>query len=396
MILECQRNSYLKEFLGTVISCTADVFEDEPACNIILNDTILFPEGGGQPSDWGTLNGFPVLQLKKENGEVVHVIKNEIPIGQEVKVVVDWERRFDHMQQHTGQHLLTAMVEARFGHHTTSWNLGQETSYIELDTPNFSELRAVEDEVNERIREGVPICVDYYSPNDEALQQVKTRLELPGESTTVRVVEIKDIDRNTCCGTHVKNLSHLQVIKLLYAEKGKKGKTNLYFVVGGRVLKYLGTCVSRERTLNNLLKCGQNEHESMVEKLQKSLKLSQKRALLASRELALIEAQQFKTQEPLPRYHSFHKQDAELEFLTIFVNEVNNKTITFFLTTGDLKGLGQVMLIGDPVILENTVPRLCEILEAKGVAKNGRFQGKVLRMNKRVEAEKLVKSAFLC
>lgn len=131
----------------------------------------------------------------------------------------------------------------------------------------------------------------------------------------------------------------------------------------------------------------------MAEKLQKSLKYANKNLLNTMRDLAIAQAQQFKQIKPSPQYFSLHRKDAEAEFMSIFSGEVNDKNILLFLTTGDIKGSGHMLITGPQNILEEYGPKVCELLEGKGVGKNGRFQAKVNNLSKRSKAEELLKNA---
>ncbi|XP_076366907.1 alanyl-tRNA editing protein Aarsd1-B isoform X2 [Tachypleus tridentatus] len=365
--------------------------------DIILEDTVLFPEGGGQPDDHGVIANIPVLKVIKKSGQVAHFTESSLPEGAEVDVEVDWTRRFDHMQQHSGQHLITAVAEDLFNFRTTSWNLGEVVSYVELDTTvvTFQQLNELESVLNHKIRECIPVIVHMYPQGAPELQQVRTRLELPEDHVgPVRVVEIKEVDLNTCCGTHVSNLSHLQVIKLLYVEKGKRNKTNLYFLVGERVLKYITISVDKEKSLTTLLKCRPEEHVQMVEKMQKALKTTQKNALIVLRDLALLEAEKFRHLVPKPSYYSLHRREGDGEFLSILSNEIGDEGVLLFLTAGEDKGPGHILLTGPPDIVATVGPQLCDLLQGKGSGKNGRFQAKVSSFTKRPKAEEIIKQAL--
>lgn len=406
MIFACQKNSYLQSLKTKVIACDLADLEltnggkksMHTVYKVVLEDTVLFPEGGGQPDDRGTVNGIPVLRVVRREGNAVHYISSPTTVGEVVELKVDWERRYDHMQQHSGQHLITAIAEDEFSWHTTSWNLGEDVSYIELDAPagiKAHDVAKLETLVNEKIKDCVPVRVDLYEPGSEGLKSVRTRLKLPeGEGDTIRVVTIDGIDSNTCCGTHVSNLSHLQVIKLLYTEKGKQGKTNLYFVVGNRVLKYLDKAVQREKALNVLLKCGPEQHGAMAEKLSKSLKLANKNALSLLRDLAVAEAKLFKQLDPMPKFHSFHRREADAEFLSIFANEVAKEDVLLFLTCGDENGCGQFLLSGPDKLLSAFGPKVCELLDGKGFLKHGKFQGKVNSLSKRGKVKEMLQEAL--
>ncbi|XP_067139212.1 alanyl-tRNA editing protein Aarsd1-B [Centruroides vittatus] len=407
MVFACQRDSYLREYTSKVELCQPEELEIQKGkkkekvkvYGVILDDTVLFPEGGGQPDDRGTINGFPVIRIIKRKSKAVHYVDKYFEPGDEVHLIVDWKRRFDHMQQHSGQHLITAVAENMYNFHTTSWNLGDELSYIELDTPTISndKITELEEVLNEKIRENIPVYVNLFNRDAAELKEVRTRLELPDdENKLIRVVNIKGIDSNTCCGTHVSSLGHLQAIKLLYAEKGKKNKTNLYFVVGNRLLQYMSNCVHRERSMNNILKSPPEEHIHIADKLQKSLKFANKNLLNTTRDLAIAQAQLFKQLDPCPQFYSLHRKDAEAEFMSIFSGEVNDKNVLLFLTTGDIKGSGHMLITGPQEILEKYGPKICELLEGKGAGKNGRFQAKVNNLSKRPQAEELLKYAIEC
>lgn len=395
MIFACQKDSYLRSLKTRVVTCNPvvdgsaqDVYE------VVFEDTVLFPEGGGQPDDRGLVGDVPVLRVFRRAGEAVHVVCSAIAVGTEVEMSVDWKRRYDHMQQHSGQHLITALAEQEFGFLTTSWNLGEEVSFIELDAPKGiknEDLQNLESLVNEKIRQGLPVHVNLYEPGSETLQSVRTRLKLPdGEGDVIRVVTIEGVDANTCCGTHVSNLAHLQMIKLLYTEKGKQGKTNLYFLVGNRILGYVDKTVSREKAITSTLKCGPDDHASMIEKLNKSLKLANKNSLTALRDLAVAEAKLLKQQEPLPTFHTFHRREADAEFMAIFANELADKSVLLFLTCGDEKGSGQFLVSGPENIVATIGPKVCELLDGKGFLKHGKFQGKARALSGRGKVEKLL------
>lgn len=228
---------------------------------VVFEDTILFPEGGGQPCDHGTVNNLPVTNVTRKGGDAVHFMPvEEIPlkINDEVHQIVNWDRRHDHMQQHSGQHLITAIFDREFGIGTKSWWLGEKTSYVDLDAKDVTEeqIKTVERICNELIAAGTDVRVDVYEANDPILQSDALRAprDLPDDVVgKIRVVTIDGVESNRCCGTHVKNLAQLQAVKLLNLEK-TKGKVMLHFLVGKRVLTKLEEAFVRECQLNTILK----------------------------------------------------------------------------------------------------------------------------------------------
>lgn len=237
---------------------------DQKGFFIIFDDTILFPEGGGQPCDHGTINDMPVTNVVRKAGDALHFIPIEKPsdlpltVGDEVHQVLNWERRHDNMQQHSGQHLITAIFDREFKVGTKSWWLGEKTSYVDLDAKDVTkeQISHFERICNELIAEATPVRVNVYKADDPILQSDELRAprDLPEDVVgPIRVVTIEGIESNRCCGTHVKHLGQLQAVKLLNVEK-TKGKLMLHFLVGNRVLKRLGECFERECQLNTILK----------------------------------------------------------------------------------------------------------------------------------------------
>ncbi|XP_071479718.1 alanyl-tRNA editing protein Aarsd1-B-like [Diadema antillarum] len=401
MSFYCQKHSYETELTTKVVSCSpaqAKLQVNGKKQNIkgyelILEDTVLFPEGGGQPDDRGTINDVEVLRITRKGADAIHFVTSSFEPGSEVKQKVNWERRFDHMQQHSGQHLITAIADNKYGWKTTSWDLGREKSFIELDTPKIGaeEMEKLEMDVNDAIRQCIPMTPRLVEIGSKELEEVRTR-GLPDDHVgLVRIVEIKGIEANMCCGTHVSNLSHLQAIKLLGTEKGKKGKTNLFFLAGGRVLAYLGKCYDNEKALTALLKCGPEDHAQQVDKIQKSLKAANKTSLTLLRELAQLEARLYKETQGRDPVLALHRKEGDSEFMNMLANEVGPENALMLLTVGEENGAGLFLVAGPPAIIEEAGPKVATVLEGKGACKNGRFQGKATKLSKRSEAEQLLR-----
>ncbi|XP_022065063.2 alanyl-tRNA editing protein Aarsd1 [Acanthochromis polyacanthus] len=401
MAFQCQRDCYMKEFVTSVVSCCPAELKQEvngkkgtlKGFNVKLQDTILFPEGGGQPDDHGLIGDVPVLRVTRQGPEALHFVVTPLEEGQEVHVKVDWERRFDHMQQHSGQHLITALADTMFGYKTTSWDLGRQRSTIELDTPCVkpAQLQELEEVVNEKIRGHIPVTVQLLSIDDPAVEKVRSRGLPEDHAGPIRIIDIEGIDANMCCGTHVSNLSQLQVIKLLGTEKGKKNKTNLIFLAGNRVLKYAERSYSTERSMVSLLKTGPDEHVEAVDKLQKSVKLLQKTNLSLLRDMAVLIAQNFKNDPQRGNFFTLHKKEGDNEFMNIIANEINTEETLVFLTVGEEKGPGLFLLAGPSGAVTHMGPQVLELLQGKGAGKNGRFQGKANSIARRAEVEALLK-----
>ncbi|NGZ74033.1 alanine--tRNA ligase-related protein [Saccharibacillus alkalitolerans] len=212
-----------------------DKVQRENGLYLKLDATAFYPEGGGQPGDTGTIGTARVLDTFSENGEVLHLVDGSPgAAGSEVPCSLDWERRFDHMQQHTGQHLLSATCLDLLNAPTLSFHLGEEYATIDVDRTEWTEdeLDAVEREVNARIMRSLPIRSYFVSAEEAAeLPLVKA----PSVEGKVRIVEIEGIEYNACGGTHVDATGELGLLKLLRADK-QKGRLRLTFKTGFRAL----------------------------------------------------------------------------------------------------------------------------------------------------------------
>lgn len=244
-----ERDPYLTQLPVRVVATGSD----EGRAWVVLDDTVLYPEGGGQPADHGRLGEVPVVDVRSVGGRVLHFLAASVPEGPTV-LHLDWARRFDHMQQHTGQHLLTAVAADRFGWETTAFHLGPETCDVELAVGAIAraEAEGLEEAVASRIRASLPVTAHRVRPEELEGLGVRTRGLPEGHTGEVRLVEIAGVDRNTCGGTHLRSTAELESLKLLGTER-LRGGTRLFFVAGGRVRRRLGAAEERNARLRTLL-----------------------------------------------------------------------------------------------------------------------------------------------
>ena len=264
-----ERDPYLTELDVTVLRA-----EDDGRPFAVLEDTVLYPEGGGQPADHGSVNGVAVVDVQKVGGEVRHYLEAAVAPGP-ATVLLGWDRRFEHMQQHTGQHLLTAVAQDRFGWATTAFHLGEAVADVELDAPRVTaaELAELEEALAAEIRACRPVTARRVAPEAMAALGVRSRGLPEGFQGEVRLVEIAGVDLNTCGGTHVRSTAELEVIKLLGTEP-VRGGTRLFFVAGGRARHRLGAHELRNAVLRTQLGAPDEGLEAAL-----SVKLDQLRGL---------------------------------------------------------------------------------------------------------------------
>ena len=227
--------------------------DDEGRPYAVLDDTVFYPEGGGQPPDHGLLNGIDVNDVQKEGGKIRHYLAAPVVPGP-ARIQLDWERRFDHMQQHTGQHLLSAVAEDRFSWQTTAFHLGPEVCDIALDARALSpaDLSALEDAVAAEIRAARAVTPRRVTLEEFRALPVRTRGLPEGHAGDVRLVEIAGVDLNTCGGTHLSNTAEIELVALLSTES-LRGGTRLFFVAGRRARRRLAAHEDRLLALRKIL-----------------------------------------------------------------------------------------------------------------------------------------------
>jgi alanyl-tRNA synthetase len=217
---------YLREFHARVV----DVSED--GRRVALDRTAFYPASGGQPFDLGTLAGVAVIEVVDEEDRVVHVLDAPLALGN-VTGTVDWERRFDHMQQHTGQHLLSAVFENLYGIGTVSFHLGAEVSTIDVSAAalDAQQIERVEERFAGIVGEARPVSITFEDASgDLGLRKASER------TGTLRIVSIEGLDRSACGGTHLRSTAEIGAMQIRKLEK-VRATTRVEFVCGGRALR---------------------------------------------------------------------------------------------------------------------------------------------------------------
>lgn len=224
-------DAYLMEFDAVV----RDVVKQGDLWKVTLDRTAFYPTSGGQPFDVGTLDGAKVSDVvDQEDGNIGHLVDRELEKNTRVRGHVDWNRRFDHMQQHTGQHLLSAGFEREVGAKTVSFHLGTATSTIDLDREVAADrLAAVEETVNKVLWEDREVCIRFVSASEAAKLPLRKD---PGRAGDLRIIEIKDFDLSACGGTHVRRTGAVGMIAVRGFERFKGG-LRVEFVCGHRALR---------------------------------------------------------------------------------------------------------------------------------------------------------------
>jgi alanyl-tRNA synthetase len=264
---------YLKEFTARVVRTTDD--------GVVLDRTAFFPTGGGQPCDLGTLNGIEVTDVKEVGEDVVHAVAQHV--DGEVRGVIDWERRRDHMQQHHGQHLLSEAFLQVATAQTASFHLGRKECSIDLDKPvTRLDIERAETLANMIVFEGRAVQVGYFSP--EEATKLPLRKPPPAEAR-LRIVQVKDFDCQACCGTHPRTSAEVGVIMVTGVER-QKGTARVSFVCGFRALQEARENARVLGSLRAKLSAGREDVEKAVDRAQADFAETRKALTAADRKLA--------------------------------------------------------------------------------------------------------------
>jgi alanyl-tRNA synthetase len=255
-------DSMLRAFDANVVACE----EVNGRVEVVLDQTAFYPASGGQPFDTGVLDDARVLDvIDRDDGQVAHVVSAPLPVGQRVAGVIDWPRRFDHMQQHTGQHMLSAAFDRLYGVRTVSFHLGNETSTIDLArevTPG--EIAAAEEAASRVVWDDRPVIVRFVT--DEEASRLPLRKE-PARTGRLRLVEIADFDLSACGGTHVPRAGMIGIIAVAGWERFKGG-SRILFVCGGRALRSHARLRDVVTSASRLLSVAPDELPAAIERLQ--------------------------------------------------------------------------------------------------------------------------------
>jgi alanyl-tRNA synthetase len=256
---------YLSDFDAHVLR--ADVLDSRHVA--VLNRTAFYPTSGGQPFDTGSLGVTKVIDVIDGEREIIHVLDRPLRAGESVRGSIDWARRFDHMQQHTGQHVLSAAFDRRLGARTESFHLGTASATIDLSrTVSAAEIAGAEEDANRIVWEDRLVTIRFADATEAAALPLRKESHRPG---TLRLIDIEEFDISACGGTHVARTGAIGVIAVAGWEKFRAG-TRIEFVCGGRALRVHRTLRDAAIASNKLLSVTPLELPAAIERLQAEVK----------------------------------------------------------------------------------------------------------------------------
>lgn len=255
---------FLKTFTATVLDC-------QPGKNgfvVTMDRTAFYPEGGGQPADQGTLDGAAVTDVHEKNGVVLHNVDSAVEIGKTVTGVIDWARRFDHMQQHSGEHICSGLICGRCHCDNVGFHMGTDMVTIDFnaDIP-WEELLEIEAQANQYIYEDHPIDIQFHQGAELDAIDYRSKKPLEGD---VRIVAFPGADCCACCGTHVLRSGQVGLVKFLSVQKFREG-VRIELLCGKRALNYLSRTWEQAKTIGQRLSVKPVDAAAAVERLEHEL-----------------------------------------------------------------------------------------------------------------------------
>jgi alanyl-tRNA synthetase len=254
-------NSYIRSFEAALVKTADD------GNTVYLDQSAFYPASGGQAFDLGWINSIPVLEVRDEGDWVAHRLESPLSETGKVRGEIDWQRRYDNMQQHSGQHLLSAAIESLFGYPTVSVHLGDQISTIDLGTSQLSDeqVQSTEARCSELIAAALPVTISF-----EDASEAKGLRKASDRTGQLRIIEIAGVDRSACGGTHVKSTAELGIVQIRRREK-VRDSVRLEFVCGARALNRVRQDFRIAADLSRLCTVGIDDLPAAVSSLRQRL-----------------------------------------------------------------------------------------------------------------------------
>ena len=359
-----------RDFTATVVSCE----KQDTGWAVTLDATAFYPEGGGQPCDLGALDTVRVLDVRENGQQIIHLCDGPLEIGKSVTGAIDWDRRFDLMQQHTGEHIVSGIIHSRFGWHNVGFHMGADVITIDFDGPIPQEaLTEIELEANRRVWANLPLHCWY--PDPETLEKTfyRTKRQLPWP---VRLVQIPDTDSCACCGVHVASTGQVGVIKLFSCVKFHQG-VRIEMACGGRALDILSRVYEQNRQVSQAFSAKIMETGAAARKMNEALAEEKFRSAQLRRQIFSATAESYRG-----KGNTLHFEEdlapGDLRTLAQAISEAAGGTAAVL--TG-VDGKWDVCLANPGGDVKELGSRMAKALDGRGGGKPGFFQGS-LRTNK--------------
>lgn len=279
-------DSHLTDFTATVTGCNPA----KKGWEVTLDATAFYPEGGGQASDTGTLGNANVLSVREEGEEIIHLCDKALEVGNTVEGRIDWARRFDLMQQHAGEHIVSGIIHSRYGWHNVGFHMGADVVTIDFDGPVPAEdLQIIEDAANAAIWANLPIKCWYPTETELPTVPYRRKKDIPWP---VRIVEIPGYDLCACCGTHPAFTGEIGLVKLFSCVKFHEG-VRMEMACGKRALDILSHAFDQNRLVSQAFSAKIQQTGAAAQRMNEALAAEKFRAANLEKQLFTRIAQDY-------------------------------------------------------------------------------------------------------
>ena len=353
-----------RTFSANVLECS----RTEKGWQVILNATAFYPEGGGQACDLGMLGNVRVLDVREAGETVVHLCDGPLEAGSTVEGNIDWERRLDLMQQHTGEHIVSGLIHSRFGLHNVGFHMGADVITIDFDGPIPQEaLAEIELEANRRVWENKTLRCWYPAPEILPTVPYRSKKQLPWP---VRIVEIPGTDICACCGVHVAATGQVGLIKLFSCVKFHQG-VRIEMACGGRALQFLSRVYEQNRQVSQAFSAKILETGTAARKMNDALAEEKYRAAQLQKQLLHIQAQSYAGRGNVVHFAE-DLAPGDLRNLAQEISEASGGTAAVLCGEGENWNVCLANPGGD---VKELGSRMAKQLNGRGGGKAGFFQG---------------------
>ncbi len=368
-------DSHLKTFEAVVTGCTPA----QGGYHITLSATAFYPEGGGQPSDIGVLGGSRVLSVREQGETILHLCDSALPVGSTVTGAIDWDRRLELMQQHSGEHIVSGIIHSLYGYHNVGFHMGTDVVTIDFDGPIAPEaLQMIEGKANEAIWKNLPIACSYPSREELPGVNYRRKKDLPWP---VRIVDVPGIDLCACCGTHVKHTGEIGLVKLFSCVKFHEG-VRIEMACGKRALDLLNRAYDQNRQVSQAFSAKIHETGPAARRMNETLAAEKFRAAGLEKRLFAYIAQGYAGEKTALHFEDALTPGANRELcdaiacqatvaITLSGNDESGYSFCVISRTRDAKAIGTAAV---------------QALNGRGGGKTEVFQGNISASRQEIEA----------
>ena len=368
---------FLAEFTATVLTCEAS----KQGFLVTLDRTAFYPEGGGQPADHGTLGTVRVTDVHEKGGVVFHSLGGPVEIGETVTGRIDWARRFDHMQQHSGEHILSGILCADYHCDNVGFHMGADTVTIDYNTDiTWEECLAAEAKANAVICADAAVDISYPSPEALSALHYRSKKELSG---AVRIVRFPEADCCACCGTHVARAGQVGLVKILSCQKFRQG-VRMEILCGGRALRYLSACYDQARAIGQQLSVKPQDTAAAVERTVEELTAAKVRMAHLEEQVFFHMAEENTGKGDTVLFQSAMKSDSVRKLADAVAHRCGGLAAVFAGADGDKYNYALVRTDGGDIA--PLVKDLNRALNGRGGGRGGFAQGSVQANKAEIEA----------